>query len=74
MTVRRHLAEGRWVACRGRNRPRTLAGHEAWVAERFRRHARNADVVRQELEAEKGKRLTLRTIGRRSFAQPCGPD
>ena len=40
------------------------AGHEAWVAERFRRHAGTADVVRQELEAEKGIRLTLRTIER----------
>jgi transposase len=64
MTVRRYVAEGGWVAYRGRGRPRTLAGHEAWVAERFRRHAGNADVVRQELEAEKGIRLTLRTIER----------
>src|SRR5712672_873034 len=47
MTVRRYLAEGGWVAYRGRGRPRTLAGHEEWVAERFRRHAGNADVVRQ---------------------------
>jgi hypothetical protein len=41
-----------------------LAGHEEWVAERFRRHAGNADVVRQEPEAEKGIRLTLRTVER----------
>jgi hypothetical protein len=33
------------------------------VAERFRGHAGNADVVRQELEREKGIRLTLRTWG-----------
>lgn len=64
MTVRRYLAEGGWVAYRGRGRPRTLAGHEEWVAERFRRHAGNADVVRQELEREKGIRLTLRTVER----------
>lgn len=32
MTVRRYLAEGGWVAYRGRGRPRTLAGHEEWVA------------------------------------------
>ena len=31
-----------------------------WVAERFRRHGGNADVVRQELEREKGIRLSLR--------------
>jgi len=49
MTVRRYLAAGGWVAYRGRGRPRTLAGLEDWMAERFRRHAGNADVVRQEL-------------------------
>src|SRR5260370_5085269 len=64
MTVRRYLAAGGWVAYRGRGRPRTLTGLEEWVAERFRRHAGNADVVRQELEREKGIRLTLRTLER----------
>src|SRR5258705_12024158 len=64
MTVRRYLAAGGWVAYRGRGRPRTLAGLEDWVAERFRRHAGNADVVRQELEREKGIRLSLRTVER----------
>src|SRR5438128_7598017 len=64
MTVRRYLSEGGWVAYRGRGRPRTLSGLEEWVAERFRRHAGNADVVRQELEREKGIRLTLRTVER----------
>jgi transposase len=64
MTVRRYLAEGGWVAYRGQARPRTLSGLEEWVAERFRRHAGNADVVRQELEREKGIRLSLRTLER----------
>src|SRR5215472_15248613 len=64
MTVRRYLAEGGWVAYRGRGRPRRLSGLEEWVAERFGRHAGNADVVRQELEREKGIRLTLRTVER----------
>jgi len=64
MTVRRYLAEGGWVAYRGRGRPRRLAGLEEWVAERFRRHAGNADVVRQELEREKGIGLSLRTVER----------
>ena len=54
MTVRRYLAQGGWVAYRGRGRPRTLTGLEEWTAERFRRHAGNAYVVRQELEREKG--------------------
>src|SRR6476619_3112033 len=64
MTVRRYVTEGGWVPYRGRGRPRALAGLEDWVAERFRRHAGNADVVRQELLAEKGIRLSLRTVER----------
>jgi transposase len=64
MTVRRYVSEGGWVPHRGRGRPRTLAGHEQWLSDRFRRHAGNADVVRQELAAEKGIRLSLRTIER----------
>src|SRR5215469_7292993 len=64
MTVRHYVAQGGWRAYRGRGRPRSLAGLDDWVAERFRRHAGNADVVRQELLAEKGVRLSLRTIER----------
>lgn len=64
MTVRHYVAQGGWVAYRGRGRPRLLAGLDDWVAERFRRHAGNADVVRQELLAEKGIELSLRTIER----------
>jgi transposase len=64
MTVRRYVLAGGWVAYRGVGRPRALAGLEDWVAERFRRHAGNADVVRQELAAEKGIKLSLRTIER----------
>lgn len=43
---------------------RQLAGLEDWVAERFQRHAGDADMVRQELLAEKGIALSLRTIER----------
>jgi transposase len=64
MTVRRYLSEGGWVPYRGRGRRGRLAGLEDWVAERFRQHGGNADVVRQELEREKGIKLTLRTIER----------
>jgi transposase len=56
--------EGGWQPYRGRGRPRALAGLEDWLAERFRRHAGNADVVRQELAAEKSITLSLRTIER----------
>jgi transposase len=64
MTVRHYVAQGGWLPYRGRGRPRALAGLEDWVAERFRQHAGNADVVPQELLAEKGIKLGLRTIER----------
>src|ERR1700760_1608768 len=64
MTVRRYVSAGGWVPYRGVGRPRALAGLEEWIAERFRRHGGNADVVRQELAAEKGVTLSLRTIER----------
>jgi hypothetical protein len=64
MTVRRYLAEAGWVAYRSGGRPRNPAGLVEWVAERFRRHGGNADVFRQELEREKGIRLSLRTVER----------
>ena len=63
-TVQRYLAAGGWVACRVPERSRALAGQEAWLAERFRRHQGNADVVRQELAAEHGIAVSLRTVER----------
>ena len=53
MTVRHYVAQGGWLPYRGGRRRRALGGLEDWLAECFRRHAGNADVVRQELAAEK---------------------
>ena len=58
-----------WSAAAGRpwpwrSRPRALDGLEDWLAERFRRHRGNADVVRQELLAEHGIAVSLRTVER----------
>lgn len=64
MTVRRYLAEGGYLAYRRPARRRSLTGLEDWLAERFHRHAGNADVVRQELLAEKGINVSLRTVER----------
>jgi len=65
MTVRRYVAEGGYVPFRRRvGRPRALSGLDDWIAQRFRRHGGNADVVRQELLAEKGIALSLRTVER----------
>ena len=61
-TVRRWLSIGRWE---GYGRPRrrsALDGLEAWLEERFHRHAGNADVVHQELVAEHGVVVSLRTV------------
>jgi transposase len=45
-------------------RPKALDGLETWIEDRFRRHAGNADVVRQELASEKGIEVSLRTVER----------
>src|SRR5512147_2193958 len=63
-TVKRYLRQGGWASYRGRGRPSALAGLEGWLAERFRRHRGNADVVRQELAREHGVRVSLRTVER----------
>ena len=63
-TVRRWLEQGGWRRPTAPARAKTLDGLEVWVEERFRRHAGNADVVRQELATEKGIEVSLRTIER----------
>ena len=63
-TVRRYLDVGGWAPYRSPERREALAGHEAWLADRFRRHRGNADVVRQELLAELGIAVSLRTVER----------
>src|SRR3954468_3295691 len=65
MTVRRYVAEGGYVRYRRpAGRARALTGLEGWLAERFRRHGGNADVVRQELDREHGIVVSLRTVER----------
>jgi transposase len=63
-TVKRWIAEGGWRGLAPVSRRKSLDGLEAWIAERFRRHAGNADVVRQELVSEKGIDVSLRTVER----------
>jgi transposase len=55
---------GGFVAYKQPERPCKLGGLEDWLRERFRRHRGNADVVRQELIAEKGIEVSLRTVER----------
>jgi transposase len=63
-TVRRYVKAGGWVEYRAPRRTRALDGREAFVAERFRRHRVNADVVRQDLARELGVVVSLRTVER----------
>ncbi|HEX6001234.1 MAG TPA: IS21 family transposase [Hyphomicrobiaceae bacterium] len=63
-TVKRYLAAGCWQPFRAPSRKKLLDGEAAWLEERFRRHRGNADVVRQELAAEKGIAASLRTVER----------
>src|SRR6201998_4865346 len=63
-TVKRYLAAGNWAAIRPARRRRRLDGLEEWLAERFRRHRGNCDVVRQDLLREHGMTVSLRTVER----------
>jgi transposase len=64
-TVQHYVAAGEWHSYRRRRgRPCKLAGETAWLRERLLRHRGNADVVRQDLERERGITVTLRTLER----------
>ncbi len=62
-TVYRYIAQGGWrpSAKRGAGCLRDLA---PWLRECFLQHGCNAAVVRQELEAEHGLTVSLRTVQR----------
>lgn len=63
-TVRRYVAAGGPAPFKAVTRAKALDGHEDWLRERFIRHRGNADVVRQDLIAEKGLAVGLRTLQR----------
>ncbi|MBV8097328.1 MAG: helix-turn-helix domain-containing protein [Acetobacteraceae bacterium] len=63
-TVKRWLSCGSWQPCVGMSRSKQLDGLSEWLAERFCRHSGNADVIRQELAAERGVFVSLRTVER----------
>lgn len=59
------MTAGGWAPRRaGPGRPRKLERRGAWLAERLRRHRGDADVARQELDAEPGVYVALRTVER----------
>lgn len=63
-TVKRYLRCGGWQPYRLPHRAGRLEDLMEWLAERFRRHRGNADVVRQELADEHGVQVSLRTVER----------
>ena len=63
-TVKRYLGYGGWQPYHQPRRPKALDGLEDWLVERFRCHKGSAHVVRQELAAEHGIRVSLRTLQR----------
>lgn len=63
-TVRGYLRKGGWAGYPAGARAGALAVHRDWIEERLRRHRGNAEVVRQELAAELGVAVSLRTVER----------
>lgn len=63
-TVKRYLVAGGWKGFCQPRRSRRLDGLGDWLAERFRRHRGNCDVVRQDLAREHGIIVSLRTVER----------
>ncbi len=63
-TVKDYIATGGWTPYRQPERKKALDGLERWLRERLHRHRGNADVIRQELAAETGIVVSLRTVER----------
>jgi len=58
-TVRRYVRQGGWQPYQAPSRPGRLNEHAQWLAERFRQHRGNCDVVRQQLQRELGIVVSL---------------
>nr|WP_265440517.1 helix-turn-helix domain-containing protein [Bradyrhizobium sp. SEMIA] len=63
-TVKDYLAAGGVKPFKSHERPKRLDDLEGWLRERLIRHRGNADVVRQDLLAEKGVTVSRRTLQR----------
>jgi hypothetical protein len=63
-TVRDYVAAGGLKPFKSPERRKLLDGLEGWLRERFIRHLPNADVVRQDLLAEKSVVVRRRTLQR----------
>jgi hypothetical protein len=63
-TVKGYVVAGGVKPFKSPERPKLLDGLEDWLRARFIRHRGNADVVRQDLLAEKGVAVSRRTLQR----------
>jgi transposase len=63
-TVKHYVTAGGVVPFKSAKRAKLLDGLEDWLRERFIRHRGNADVVRQDLAAERGLGVSRRTLQR----------
>jgi transposase len=63
-TVKDYVAAGGVKPFKSPERPKRLDGLEGWLRERLIRHRGNADVVRQDLLAERGVAVSRRTLQR----------
>ncbi len=63
-TVKHYVVAGGPAPFKSPQRGKILDGYADWLRERFIRHRGNADVVRQELMAEIGIAVSLRTLQR----------
>ena len=63
-TVRHYVFVGGVAPFKAPKRRKLLDGHEGWLRERFIRHRGNADVLRQDLLAEKCLKVSRRTLQR----------
>ena len=63
-TVKDYVAAGGMKPFKSPERPKRLDGLEGWLRERLIRHRGNADVVRQDLLAERGVAVSRRTLQR----------
>jgi len=63
-TIKRYLKAGGYAPYQSPRRPCLLDGLEEWLRATFLQHRGNCDVVRQQLLAEHGRVVSLRTIQR----------
>lgn len=63
-TVRRYLRQGGWQPYESSVRTSQLNQYAQWLAEQFRQHRGNCDVIRQELLRIHGVTISLRTVER----------